>query len=164
MHPIENAAHSLIGLHRIEQLHAIRILDGRETTFDQHMLARLRYLHQKRTESRPVRCIRPDALERDRLAAQTLQHLDFSTIVKLADHTLTGLVHIANGDGRKWNVTDARRDRIQRNDHRRCAPLVVDVTDKVGRQTDDGHEGDGEKGALEKCDLSFAHIVEAVQR
>lgn len=60
------------------------------------------------------------------------------------------LVHVAHGDGRKWEVTDRRGDRVQTDDDRRGRPLLVDVRDEVDGEYVDQQEGQQKEGA-EMC-------------
>lgn len=54
-----------------------------------------------------------------------------------------GLVHVADGDGRKGNLIQWGGCRVQAYDNRVLAPLVPQVRDEVRRE--DSHDGEGDK-------------------
>lgn len=58
-------------------------------------------------------------------------------------YVASSLVHVADGDGRKGNITQWRGCRVQAYDNRVLTPLVPQIRDEVGRE--DSHDGEGDK-------------------
>lgn len=104
MHIIECATESFVREHSVEQIHAFVLLQG-ETTHDQQVGARLRYILQELFECGPAFAVAVinGRILRKFVQTEILQHGRFERAGRvILNHTEARFVHVANGDGRKW--------------------------------------------------------------